>query len=135
MIDLHTHSDESDGSWRPARLVREALSLGLEALAITDHDTLAGYDQAAPLARAAGLDLVCAIELSTKLARADKPRTRNVHVLGYFLDGPPTAEFRDWLVRIRVSRLDRNRRLAAKLQSLGLDVKLEEAQAMGLNLN
>jgi predicted metal-dependent phosphoesterase TrpH len=134
MIDLHTHSDESDGSWPPQRLVDEALRLPLDALAITDHDTLSGYDHAAPLARAAGLDLVCAIELSTKLVRKDKPQARNVHLLGYFLDGPPAGEFRDWLGGIQASRLDRNQRLAAKLQSLGLEVTIEEAQALGRNL-
>jgi predicted metal-dependent phosphoesterase TrpH len=134
VIDLHTHTDQSDGSLSPAQLVQASLALGLEALAITDHDTLGGYDQAVPVARAAGLDLVCAIELSTKLARKDGPRARNVHILGYFLDGAPTAKFRDWLLSIQTSRHDRNRRLAAKLQSLGMDVSLEEAQAVGRTL-
>ena len=53
--------------------------MGLDALAISDHDTLAGYDRAVPRARDTGLDLVCGIELSTKL-----PWRRTVHLLGYF---------------------------------------------------
>ena len=134
MIDLHTHSDESDGSWSPARLIEEAVGLELEALAITDHDTLSGYDGALPRARAAGLDLVCAIELSTKLASQGASEERNVHVLGYFLNGPPPGEFRNWLVSNQVSRRERNQRLAAKLQSLGLDVRVEEAEAHGRTL-
>ncbi len=134
MIDLHTHSHESDGSWSPARLVEEALGLGLDALAITDHDTLSGYDGAAGQARTAGLDLVCAISLSTKLPSKDKPQGKNVHVLAYFLDGPPAAEFRNWLVGNLASRRDRNQRLALKLQSIGLDGKLEEAEALGRTL-
>jgi predicted metal-dependent phosphoesterase TrpH len=53
LIDLHTHTNESDGTYEAAQLVEAAVAGGLEALAITDHDTLAGYDRAAPLARAA----------------------------------------------------------------------------------
>ena len=67
MIDLHTHTDESDGSYSPEQLIREAVETGLDALAITDHDTLAGYARAIVPAREAGLELICGIELSTKL--------------------------------------------------------------------
>ena len=131
MIDLHTHSDESDGSWSPARLIDEAQRLGLEGLAIADHDTLAGYDLVAESARRRGLDLVCATELSTVLTRRGKPPVRHVHVLGFFLGDPPPPGFRNWLESIHASRRDRNRRLAEKLRSLGLDVKAEEAEALG----
>ena len=128
MIDLHTHTDESDGTYTPAELIAEAASVGLEALGITDHDTLAGYDAAAPLARASGLDLVCGIELSTKL------RGRSVHLLGYFLDAQPSHAFRDWLREQQLSRRDRNQRLAAKLRSMGFAVSLEEVEARGKSL-
>ncbi len=134
MIDLHTHSDASDGSYTPAQLVGESVALGLEALAICDHDTLAGYDEAAPLAREAGLDLVCAIELSTKLHFQHQPRKKTVHLLGYFLDGAPGEGFRSWLEAVQESRRDRNRRLVAKLQSLGLEITLEEVQRIGKTL-
>jgi predicted metal-dependent phosphoesterase TrpH len=128
LIDLHTHTDESDGTYTPAELVAAAVSLKLEALGITDHDTLAGYDAAEPLAREAGLDLVCGIELSTKL------RGRSVHLLGYFLDAPPKQAFRDWLHEMQRSRRDRNIRLAAKLRSMGFDISLEEVEARGKSL-
>jgi predicted metal-dependent phosphoesterase TrpH len=131
LIDLHTHTDESDGTLAPAQLVEAALESGLEALGITDHDTLAGYDAAAPLAREAGLDLVCGIELSTKRRRAAGARGRSIHVLGYFLGGPAPAEFRAWLEGIRLARRDRNRRLAARLQSLGMDITIEEVERLG----
>jgi hypothetical protein len=134
VIDLHVHSDESDGSWSPARLVKEAVGLGLEALAITDHDTFNGFDLACEPALAARLDLVCGIEIGTSLKRKTKPVIRNVHVLGYFLEQPPPAGIRRWLEALQASRNDRNCRLAVKLQSLGLQVKLEEAQALGRTL-
>jgi predicted metal-dependent phosphoesterase TrpH len=134
MIDLHTHSDESDGTLSPGQLVRAAVELGLEALAITDHDTLAGYDRAAPQARSAGLELVCGIELSTKLRHHPGGRGKAVHVLGYFIDGVPTTEFRLWLGGLQHSRRDRNRRLAARLESLGLPITLAEVEKLGRSL-
>jgi 3',5'-nucleoside bisphosphate phosphatase len=59
LIDLHSHTNESDGSCSPAQLVEEAVRAGVRVLGITDHDTFRGFDQAAPLARAAGIDPVC----------------------------------------------------------------------------
>lgn len=134
MIDLHTHTDESDGTLAPAQLVRAAVELGLEALAITDHDTLAGYDRAVAPARSAGLDLVCGIELSTKLKHRPGERGKAVHVLGYFFNGIPTTEFRLWLGDVQYSRRDRNRRLAERLESLGLPVTLAEVEKLGRSL-
>ena len=79
MIDLHSHTTASDGTFSPAQLVDEAGRAGVRILGITDHDTFSGYDQALPLAQQAGLELVCGIELSTKL------HGHSVHLLGYFL--------------------------------------------------
>ncbi len=101
------------------------MSARLEAVAITDHDTLAGYDAASGPARQAGLDLVCGIELSTKWRR------RSVHLLGYFLDGGPSAAFREWIRIMQESRRDRNRRMAARLRELGFDIRIEEVEARG----
>jgi predicted metal-dependent phosphoesterase TrpH len=100
-------------------LVSEAAAIGLEALAISDHDTFAGYDHAVPLAAAAGLDLVCGIELSTKF------QDYSVHLLGYFVSGPPGEAFRHWLGELNASRRDRNERLVTRLQSLGVDISLD----------
>jgi predicted metal-dependent phosphoesterase TrpH len=128
LIDLHTHTDASDGTYPPAQLVREAVDLGLEALAICDHDTFDGYDAAAPVARQVGLDLVCGIEISTKL------RGRSIHLLGYFLDQPPAPEFCEWIRFMQQSRRDRNIRLVARLRSLGIEVTIEEVVARGRSM-
>lgn len=134
MIDLHSHTNESDGSLTAAELIGQAQAIGLEALGISDHDTFTGYDQAVPLARDAGIDLVCAIELSTKMHRPGKPKGRSIHVLGYFLSGPPPRDFRAWLTGIQEARRDRNRRLVQSLQSHGVDVTLEGVEAIGRTL-
>jgi predicted metal-dependent phosphoesterase TrpH len=102
---------------------------GVKTLGITDHDTFAGYDKAVPAARLAGIELVCGIELSTKL------HGRSVHLLGYFLsDRGPSQEFRDWILDMQAARWDRNIRLIARLQELGFDIALEEVQARGRGL-
>ena len=128
MIDLHTHTNESDGTYTPFELVDAALAAGLDALAISDHDTLAGYDRALPRAREKGLDLECGIELSTKF------RGRTVHLLGYFLHQPPADGFRHWLAEMQATRRDRNLRLAERLRSLGMDVTIEEVEKKGRSL-
>jgi predicted metal-dependent phosphoesterase TrpH len=125
LIDLHSHTNESDGTSTPAELVSAASALGLEALGITDHDTFAGHDAAVPLAATAGLRLVCGIEISTRC------HAKSVHLLGYFLNGGPTPAFRKWVIEGQESRRDRNRRLAEKLRSFGLDISLPEVEALG----
>lgn len=125
MIDLHSHTNESDGTCSPAQLVEEAARTGVDILGITDHDTFAGYDQAQPAAQAAGVELVCGIELSTKL------HGHSVHLLGYFpRDGGP-VDFRTWVLEMQASRRERNIRLAKRLRELGFDITVEEAEARG----
>ncbi len=128
MIDLHSHTDQSDGTFTAAELVAQAVRIGLKALAITDHDTMSGYDRAVPFAEAAGLKLICGIELSTKYQGV------SVHLLGYFPATMPPPEFREWLAFLLESRRDRNRRLIEKLNSLGVPITLEEVEAYGKTL-
>jgi predicted metal-dependent phosphoesterase TrpH len=125
LIDLHSHTNESDGTFSPADLIAEALRSGVTTLGITDHDTFAGYDLAAPVARAAGLELICGIELSTKL------HGQSVHLLGYFFERDKMSEFRTWLRELQAARRDRNIRLVARLRELGLDITIEEAESRG----
>jgi len=125
LIDLHSHTNESDGTCSPKQLIEEAARAGVTVLGITDHDTLTGFDMAREPAREAGLQLVCGIELSTKL------HGRSVHLLGYFPDTGNLAEFREWILDQQASRRERNVRLAARLRELGFDITLEEAEARG----
>jgi 3',5'-nucleoside bisphosphate phosphatase len=104
---------------------------GIEALAISDHDTFAGFDQALPVAQSRGLDLVCGIELST---RVPGTKVRTVHLLGYFLRQPPSPEFREWLGELIAGRRDRNQRLIASLHQQGIDIELGEVEKLGRTL-
>jgi 3',5'-nucleoside bisphosphate phosphatase len=128
MIDLHSHTDYSDGTFTPEELIAEAKRVGLRALGITDHDTFAGYDAAVPYAKAAGLELICGIEFSTRY------QGQSVHLLGYFPVTPPSAELRKWLDYMLAMRRDRNTRLIAKLQSLGVEITLADVEKVGRTL-
>jgi len=113
----------------------QAKALGLEALGIADHDTLAGYDAACPVAAAEDLELICGVELST---RPDAPdgstkRERSVHVLGYFIEGSPAAGFRNWLESQQASRHQRNLDLVERLHELGVHIDLDEVRVYGRN--
>lgn len=94
MIDLHTHTYYSDGRYSPAQLIEAARQADLRVLAITDHDNTRGSREAAPLAKAAGIELIPAIEFTTRWPGAElPPADANVDVLGYFID-PRSAELR-----------------------------------------
>lgn len=128
MIDLHSHTDYSDGTFSPAELIAEAGRVGLTALGITDHDTFGGYDAAVAAGIPVGLSVICGVELSTKFHGS------SLHLLSYFPVTPPTKGFREWLVGLLESRRDRNRRLAERLQSLHVDITLEEVEKRGRSL-
>jgi 3',5'-nucleoside bisphosphate phosphatase len=128
LIDLHTHTNASDGSYTPAELVEAAQNAGLEALAISDHDTFAGYDEAAAVARQRGLELIPGVELSTRMSST---REYNVHVLGYFLEAHPSFSFRTWLENLVASRRERNVKLVEKLRAMDIDITLPEVEALG----
>ena len=125
MVDLHSHTDASDGSDAPQELIDNALRAGVRSLSITDHDTFAGYFAARTYAASQGLDLLCGIELSTKY------EGKTVHLLGYFPGAEPSEEFSGWLVGLQDKRRDRNRRLVGNLQKLGVEITLEEVEAIG----
>lgn len=128
MIDLHSHTHASDGTDAPARLVELALERQIEALAITDHDTFDGFDEALPIARERGLDLVCGVELSCKF------ESKSPHLLAYFPLAPAEAGFRAWVNGILASRRERNRALIERLQKDGVKIELAEVEAVGRSI-
>ena len=121
-IDLHAHTTASDGSLTPADLVEKAHALGLSALAVTDHDTLAGLSEAQAAAHQVGLDLVAGVELSVE---DDGGR---FHLLGYGFD-PEDAALADTLITLRRSRAARNDQMAQKMAALGLPVTMDDVRA------
>jgi len=108
-IDLHAHSSVSDGTETPEQLVASAVEAGLGVVALTDHDSTAGWDEAFRAAAGTGLTVVPGLELSTQV---DEFRT--VHLLGYLVD-PENAELRRATEAIRGSRLGRAERIVERI--------------------
>jgi predicted metal-dependent phosphoesterase TrpH len=117
-IDLHVHSDASDGTDSPAEVMRRAAAAGLDVIALTDHDTTAGWDEARN-ALPGGLTLVPGMELSCLLDG------RSVHLLAYLFD-PGNEELGEQTSLIRDDRVHRARQMVAKLGDLGAAVTWEQ---------
>jgi predicted metal-dependent phosphoesterase TrpH len=112
-IDLHTHSNCSDGSLRPADLVARAAAAGIDVLALTDHDTVAGLEEAEHGAGIHGLRLVPGAEISATW------RAQSIHVLGLWID-PASPLLRSSLNAQQDRRRVRMRKICARLEKLGL---------------
>ncbi len=135
MIDLHTHSNKSDGSMNPADLVDYAVKKRLSAIALTDHDTIDGLDEAlsrakelSELRKASGgksgadIEVIPGIEFSTEYEKKD------VHILGLYIDYNVPA-FQERLRRFVDSRINRNIRMCDKLrEEAGMDITWEKLQ-------
>ena len=128
-IDLHTHSDRSDGTFTPDELVRRAAALGLDVIALTDHDTTDGLDEAIAAGTGTGVEVVPGVEFSAELDRT------SVHVLCYWMDAGH-AEFQAELGRLRDDRYRRGELMIQKLQELGFSISFERVReiAQGGNI-
>ncbi|MEX0699620.1 MAG: PHP domain-containing protein [Acidimicrobiia bacterium] len=118
-IDLHTHSTASDGSDRPSQVVKRAAGLGLNAIALTDHDTLEGIDEAKTAAQDTGLELIPGVELSLEWNRG------GMHLLVLFLP-PGHGPLRDRLAELQSGRDERNQKMVDVLNSLGMSIEYDE---------
>lgn len=122
-VDLHCHSTASDGTLAPADVVRLAKNSGLTALALTDHDTIAGLPEAATAAKELGLDFLPGIEISCEVL---KPAT--MHMLGYGVDSD-SQPLKELTSQLQAGRDDRNPRIIRKLNELNVAITMEEVEA------
>lgn len=118
-IDLHTHSTASDGTDSPAELVRNAAAAGLDVVAITDHDTTAGWSEAVD-ALPKGMTLVRGMEMSC-IGLGEDGWPVPVHLLAYLFD-PADRCFADERERLRAERVDRLRAMAERMRADGLPI-------------
>lgn len=122
VIDLHTHSALSDGTDSPTRLVEEAARAGLTTIALTDHDTTHGWDEAQATADRLGIVLVRGAELSTRHAGV------SVHLLAYLFD-PSDEALRAEMELTRDDRLPRLQRITERFQEDGFDITWDDVLA------
>ncbi len=121
-VDLHIHSTASDGRHSPQEIVRKAAGLGLEVIALADHDSVDGIAPALEEARKLNrLQFIPAVEVSTDVPSGE------VHILGYFVDYP-SEELAAALERFRYSRKGRAQGMVAKLAELGIHISWERVR-------
>lgn len=119
MVDMHTHTTASDGSLSPDELVGTAARMGLEAVGITDHDTIGGVEEAIEAGRKYGIGILAGVELGVD------HEGKETHILGYFshLNYKRINGYFDWILE---KRHERNRKLVQNLNKKGYDVSVEE---------
>ncbi|MDP8263303.1 MAG: PHP domain-containing protein [Candidatus Ancaeobacter aquaticus] len=118
-IDLHIHTNYSDGTYSPSEVVHQASRIGLRAISITDHDTVDGIEEAMNAARDLSLEIIPGIELS-----ADDGNNQ-MHILGYYIDWRnPT--FNAQLTELSDDRLNRARSIVDKLNQIGVKIDFNE---------
>ena len=118
-VDLHTHTTASDGTDAPRDLIRRAASLKLAAVAVTDHDTVSGLDEAEAAGREYGVEIIRGCELGVQGQYGE------IHLLGLWLprhSAPLDAE----LARLRGHREERNLKILDRLRSIGINIGYQE---------
>ncbi|NPA95307.1 MAG: PHP domain-containing protein [Thermodesulfobacteria bacterium] len=121
--DLHTHTTASDGSDTPRALIEKAAEAGLSAVAVTDHDTTSGLEEARQAAKATDVEFIPGVELSVNFHKG------NMHMLGYFMDENDPG-FKAVLDRVQRARAERNPKILALLESIGKPISMEELEEL-----
>jgi predicted metal-dependent phosphoesterase TrpH len=119
-FDLHIHTTASDGRLSPAEIVNRAAAFGLKTIAITDHDTVAGVEEALDAASGLGISVIPGVEITTHW------KGQNVDLLGYNLKC--LDAFEEKLADFRKYRLERTKKIIAKLCELGMPLSLTDVQ-------
>lgn len=118
-IDLHVHSTFSDGTLTPAELITKANDIGLSAMALTDHDTLDGIDEAISAAKNVSLEFIPGIELSCSYGGF-----KEIHIVGLYVE--KTKEMCQRLLELQKTRSQRNEKIVERFLSLGIQFTLDE---------
>lgn len=119
MIDMHVHSSASDGTFTPSALLGEAKKAGLSAMALTDHDTMDGIQEAGEAAQKLDIEFIPGVEFSADY------HGHEIHVLGYYLS-PEYPRLKSKLEEFRDFRITRNERMVKRLNEEGFAISMEE---------
>lgn len=123
-VDLHVHSNVSDGAHSPRELVLMAKARGVSALALTDHDSVLGVPSALSAGEELGVSVIPGVELSTDIENAE------VHILGFYID-MTLAKLHEVLDMLRKGRQERTAQILRRLKTLGMDIPLEYVLSLG----
>lgn len=120
-VDLHMHTTASDGLYSPTELMHRVKEAGLRAIALTDHDTTEGIEEAARTAQSLGIEFIPGIEINTDVSGGE------VHVLGYFIDYQQSA-FQKTIKVLRDARVRRGERMVELLNEEGVHIRWERVR-------
>ncbi|SDN87617.1 hypothetical protein SAMN04488516_1108 [Desulfonauticus submarinus] len=120
-IDLHTHSTASDGTLSPTELIKLAKTIGLKAIALTDHDTTKGLSEALKAGKKYGIEVICGCELSVQFKGI-------THILGLWID-PKAPILNSALEFLRNKRQERNQKIIERLNKIGIKINYAEVKA------
>ncbi len=124
MVDLHTHSNESDGELTPSELINHAAAIGLKAIALTDHDTVAGIGQAKTQAKQKGIRFIPGVEFDVDFEPGE------FHLLSLDLNLDRLSLIDSFCISIRRRRVERNRKMIRIMQDAGLDVSMSMLESI-----
>nr|CCA18157.1 conserved hypothetical protein [Albugo laibachii Nc14] len=120
MADFHMHSTCSDGKLRPSHVIREAAGNGVTYMSLTDHDTMAGTNEALQTAQQLGVFAFPGVEISAEVI------SENLHILGYFPPGFESEQLETQLSKIRVARYARGKKMLEKLAHMGIKIEWKQ---------
>jgi len=123
LIDLHTHSTASDGSYAPAEVVRLAKEGGLAAVALTDHDTIDGVAEAVAAGEKYGVEVIPGVEISARFPGG------SMHILGLYIDYT-NGHLDERLAVLKRARAERNPQIIAKLNAMGIPISMAQVEAI-----
>ena len=126
MIDLHIHSTASDGSFSPSEILNLSLDAGIKAIALTDHDSIDGVREVMQIGVPWPLEFITGVEISCE-PPSEFPSNYSLHILGYGFDLENNV-MNSILEKLQQARFDRNPLIIQKLNNLGFDISLEEAE-------
>lgn len=121
MIDLHLHTTASDGEFSPSEIVEKALSLGLTHIAITDHDTIKGLDEAISYSLNKNIVVIPGVELNAKFSSGQ------MHILGYYMD-IKNSDFLEKMEMFENGRNERNHKFIKCFNEIGINISLEDVK-------
>lgn len=124
LVDLHTHSIASDGTDSPAELVKKAADAGLAAVALTDHDSLAGLDEAEDAASLHSIHFIRGVEIAVK------DEFGELHIVGLWMPKIPSPHMLGALEQLQQNRRERNRHMLEVITGLGMPLDMEEVRAI-----
>ena len=127
LIDLHTHSNASDGTDTPSELINKAISRGLDVIALTDHDTVGGWDEAISALKGHNSNSNLELVLGSEVSCQDEDGT-SIHMLGLLFDPTYTLLIEEF-EKTRDNRVTRMSRIISRLNEAGIEITIEEVNA------